>query len=804
MKGAPLIVRDISGKRTGEPAAGHLKKDVAVPPARSAFRRVAGFPSKKDLDGRRGEVMDQQGGADAVGDPAAEPPFQISPAFVVGRRRDVLLPMPGAHREQLVAAIADEDGADPVALRLPASSLIMQGHPIAPQGQQIGDVIRLEIGILPGQAAEAPIIALVDPLNPGVNEIVPEILDEIVGRTVEDIARIILPRREIGGQKRIGFGLAKVLIAPVEKDARDLEHRHAPVLPRLEAGIGVEMMLGVVLCRPRVGVISFDVELDKLGVKVPPLEGRCDSLVRLAEIDPGASVERFPLVEDTDDAAEGVSKCPFNIPGRCLRLGQARRRPSGLLDFTHGIFRLSSGSGNENVATCCARPARNAALSKLRAGLRLAPGTISCLVNDFHRRPICGASPRSANDRECLVSDAARPRVGAQLVELVFISSNSVWGGSEDLWSETAAVLASRGHRVTVYKNRLDVQDGNIARLRALSVRLVELARPPFLPRRVCDWLEDNAPPLAVAYQMRRLRFGLQVRARPALAIISQGGNHDGWRFADICHRLGLPFVLVCQKATDLYWPDDESLPYIRSVFREALHCFFVARHNLRRTEEQIGAAIHNGSVVRNPFKVSWDTPQAWPAADLEWRLACVARLEPMEKGQDLLLRVLAAEKWRRRAVSVTFFGVGPQETGVRAMADFLDLKNVSFAGFVEDIPGIWADHHALVLPSRCEGLPLALVEAMLSGRVAIVMDVAGNPEVVEDGTTGFLIGAPTEEALDEAMERAWERRGEWCAIGERAALAIRELVPPNPASAFADRLLELIADNARRSRELA
>ncbi len=392
------------------------------------------------------------------------------------------------------------------------------------------------------------------------------------------------------------------------------------------------------------------------------------------------------------------------------------------------------------------------------------------------------------------MNEEPRARADAEPVELVFISSNFVWGGSEDLWSETAAVLASRGHRVTVYKNRLDARDGNVARLRALSVRLVELARLPFLPKRACDWLEETAPSLAVAYQMRRLRFDQGLRCRPALAIVSQGGNHDGWRFADLCRRLGLPFVLVCQKASDLYWPDDESLPHIRSVYRAALHCYFVASHNLRQTEQQIGAAIHNGSVVRNPFKVSWDTPQAWPAVDAGWRLACVARLEPMEKGQDLLLRVLAAEKWRRRPVRVTFFGTGPQSAGVRAMAEFLGLESVSFAGFVEDIPGIWADHHALVLPSRCEGLPLALVETMLSGRVAIVTDVAGNPEVVEDGKTGFLIGAPTEEALDEAMERAWQRRQEWCAIGERAARAIRELVPADPASAFADQLLGLTA----------
>jgi glycosyltransferase involved in cell wall biosynthesis len=125
-----------------------------------------------------------------------------------------------------------------------------------------------------------------------------------------------------------------------------------------------------------------------------------------------------------------------------------------------------------------------------------------------------------------------------------------------------------------------------------------------------------------------------------------------------------------------------------------------------------------------------------------------------MEKGQDLLLRVLARERSRTRPVSVTFYGSGHQREGLEGMAQQLGLTNVTFAGFVRDIAAIWTDHHALVLPSRCEGLPLVLVEAMLSGRVAIVTDVGGSSEVIEDNRTGFLAAAATEDSLDEAMER--------------------------------------------------
>ena len=56
----------------------------------------------------------------------------------------------------------------------------------------------------------------------------------------------------------------------------------------------------------------------------------------------------------------------------------------------------------------------------------------------------------------------------------------------------------------------------------------------------------------------------------------------------------------------------------------------------------------------------------------------------------------------------------------------------------------IWAEHHALVLPSRFEGMPLVVVEAMLCGRPCIVTDVGGNAELIRDGINGFLAKAPT------------------------------------------------------------
>ena len=120
-------------------------------------------------------------------------------------------------------------------------------------------------------------------------------------------------------------------------------------------------------------------------------------------------------------------------------------------------------------------------------------------------------------------------------------------------------------------------------------------------------------------------------------------------------------------------------------------------------------------------------------------------------------------------------------------------MKGVEFPGHREDIEEVWSKHHAMVLPSRQEGMPLTLVEAMLCGRACIVTDVGGSRELVRDDVNGFLAKAPTVELLDEAMNRAWESRGRLREMGGRAAEDVRKWVSADPAEDFVRELEALV-----------
>jgi glycosyltransferase involved in cell wall biosynthesis len=376
-------------------------------------------------------------------------------------------------------------------------------------------------------------------------------------------------------------------------------------------------------------------------------------------------------------------------------------------------------------------------------------------------------------------------------IAIVSTMYGAAWGGSEVLWAQTAKRLASQGHQVFASVVKWGGPRPALDELRAAGVVVWE--RPQSL---VPVWLKAVR---RLGLPLHDRRWTRQPRAwlesvKADLVCVSNGDIMYGADWLAECQALGVRYVNLGHGNHEQYWPDDDLADYLRPLFAAAARCFFVSEGNLRLFEKQIAQRLPNAEIVRNPFQVRWDVRLDWPEAEPEgWRLACVGRLEPYQKGHDLIMEVLSRPEWRDRRLTVSVFGRGPCEKTLARLAAYYGVEDrVRFCGHVEDVEGIWKTHEALLMPSRFEGLPLVVVEAMLCGRPVIATDVAGHREMIDDGITGFIAEAPTAQLVADAMDRAWQRRHEWQAMGQEAARRIRERVPADPAGAFASRLLSL------------
>jgi glycosyltransferase involved in cell wall biosynthesis len=376
-------------------------------------------------------------------------------------------------------------------------------------------------------------------------------------------------------------------------------------------------------------------------------------------------------------------------------------------------------------------------------------------------------------------------------MRFAFVSSMAdwPWGGSEELWSQTALQLKRAGH---------DVQASVVHRPR-LSDKVIFLANQGISLGTYASYRGGIARRIFNKLTLSRRRsYDRLKRFKPDLVIISQGHNSGGLDWAKICRQSSIPYVLIVHCNSEHWWFEDRVVEEAAASYREARNVFCVSRGNLNLLRMQLGDRMQNAEIVWNPYSVSSETIPPWPVENGRWRLACVARLDPAAKGQELLLQVLARPEWRARPVEMNFFGEGPHELALRRLADMLQLNQVHFRGHVSDIEAIWKQHHMLVLPSRYEGLPLVLVEAMWCGRPAVVTEVAGNAEVCVDNETGFVAPAPTVPLLADTLQRAWDRREDWQRMGQAARARAESQIPRDPIAVFAERLRNC-ADTTRQ-----
>jgi glycosyltransferase involved in cell wall biosynthesis len=144
--------------------------------------------------------------------------------------------------------------------------------------------------------------------------------------------------------------------------------------------------------------------------------------------------------------------------------------------------------------------------------------------------------------------------------------------------------------------------------------------------------------------------------------------------------------------------------------------------------------------------------------------IAAAGRLEE-QKGFDILVSAFARVAAANPDWSVTILGEGPEREALTRRACELGIGDrVSMPGFTSDPERLFARASIFAMPSRREGFPNALLEAMACGAVPVVSDCApGMSEIVRHGIDGLVVPAqvvtPFAEALGRLMANDDERR---------------------------------------------
>lgn len=178
----------------------------------------------------------------------------------------------------------------------------------------------------------------------------------------------------------------------------------------------------------------------------------------------------------------------------------------------------------------------------------------------------------------------------------------------------------------------------------------------------------------------------------------------------------------------------------------------FVSRY----LANEYGGRLNTPYLIANESRIlpQMIVDEGYPSSRSVPRILYVGRLSP-EKGLDDLF---AALKLLRKRISfeAVIVGDGILLQELRNLAARLGLgDNIHFVG-----PVVWGDSlfsimrqcDVLALPSKTEGLPLVLIEAMSQGIPVVATKVGGIPEIVEDRSSGLLVPPKSPEDLADAL----------------------------------------------------
>ncbi|MBS0408396.1 MAG: glycosyltransferase [Proteobacteria bacterium] len=198
-----------------------------------------------------------------------------------------------------------------------------------------------------------------------------------------------------------------------------------------------------------------------------------------------------------------------------------------------------------------------------------------------------------------------------------------------------------------------------------------------------------------------------------------------------------------------------------RKAYRAA-DCFLANSHEMAAgLQARLELDPERVRVIHNPIDLNKIRKLSRESVETPERpfILTVGRLE-YQKNHDLLLRAFAASE-AAKGYDLVIIGRGSMDAETKALAAELGVADrVKFPGWVAN-PWAWMARSTLfVLPSRWEGFPSVVAEALACGTPALVTSCDFGPaEVVEDGKSGWVVPPENLEAFSAAMDHLLENR---------------------------------------------
>jgi glycosyltransferase involved in cell wall biosynthesis len=292
---------------------------------------------------------------------------------------------------------------------------------------------------------------------------------------------------------------------------------------------------------------------------------------------------------------------------------------------------------------------------------------------------------------------------------------------------------------------------------------------------------------------------------RPHVVHLSLPWPRSAAELRAACAIWGAPTVIVHQLV-----PDAQELgidPRLRRLYalarfrRQNWVC--VSQFGRQVLAEAFGVPEHEMRVIYNgPRKISAEPERSAALRHLlgispeEKVILSVGRLHRV-KGHDVLVEAVGKLRQSRDDIRVLIVGEGEDRPALEAQIARMDLRGrVRLIGQAHDVDPLLRSADLFVFPSRLEGAPFAMLEAMSIGLPVIATRFGGADEFIEHGVSGLLVPCDDPDALAATIELALGNAPATAAIGAKG----REVAGRYSRSVMLSETLSLLHAEAART----
>ncbi len=296
-----------------------------------------------------------------------------------------------------------------------------------------------------------------------------------------------------------------------------------------------------------------------------------------------------------------------------------------------------------------------------------------------------------------------------------------------------------------------------------VSLAAIKEARKPELGESFSRLAEENGIECAEFEARGRLDTRLMNRLR---RVIGAGGytviHAHGFKalaYVSAVRREGTALIATYHGAT-AHNTVARIYEWIEWALYQQLDCLFVVSDGAREALNRRGKLRCQAAIVPNilfdALPEPTETEEKGATDPLE--LLYLGRLS-IEKGADVLIDALSHMP-ASCGTRLTVLGDGPLRPELERATQKKGLGDrVVFKGFQPNIADYLSRCDALVMPSRTEGLPMALIEAAVIGKPVIASRVGGIPDIVQPERNGLLVPPDRPDKLARAIEQLADAR---------------------------------------------